>query len=790
MRRLVVHPPGLGILDRAFLGEVAVPFLLAVSVFSFFLFLDRLYSLTELVINKGVPLHLVLQLVVYLLPAFLVHALPLALLLSVLLTAGRMAGDMEVVALKAAGVSLWRVFHPALLATLAVALASASLTLVVAPLSNASFQRQLFAILQARAVAGLKERVFNTSFGDVVIYVEEMSASQVALRGLVVSDERDPKLSRIITAREGRLLTDEVNRRVTLRLINGSVNEADTTPVAVSPAAAREAAGGAASPRRYRYTGFRVYDMALTLDSPTKGTRAEKPEKDLGIAALTERTVDPRIEPKERRAALLEWHKRLAYPLAPLAFVLLGFPLAVRSHRGGRSVALVATLNITVSYYLLMGSFEDVATRNRMPVSVAVWTPTIAFGVIGLALLTFTAREWRAPGLHGMWRLLDSLWQRVPRRRLRREERFRAAAPGTTLLIDRYLVRQFAVFIALGLLVAATLAIVVDLLDTLERLVTFKPSLLVILEHFLYTVPIALYHALPIVMLIATIFLFLTLTRWHELTALKAAGVSLYRTSAPILGVGLAVAAGAGLFQEFLLPILNERGQEVDRVKIRGQPPRHLRVRTRLWLRSGDTRFYRVELLSPATNDLHGVTVLDVDRDFRLVGRLDARRARWSPAGWELSDGAFREVSAEGYVTTVPFTQTAVELDETIKDFTDIQRPPREMSYRELRDYVSRLEAAGFEVQKYLVDLYGKLSEPLRSAIMVLVAIPFALTAPRSGRIYGVALAIGILAAYIVLDYSAQAFARANLLPPLLAAWTANIIFLGVGTSFFLRART
>ena len=44
----------------------------------------------------------------------------------------------------------------------------------------------------------LQERVFNGMFGDVVIYVEEVSASQVALRGLLVSDERDPKVSRII----------------------------------------------------------------------------------------------------------------------------------------------------------------------------------------------------------------------------------------------------------------------------------------------------------------------------------------------------------------------------------------------------------------------------------------------------------------------------------------------------------------------------------------------------------------------------------------------------------------
>src|SRR5207245_755188 len=127
--------------------------------------------------------------------------------------------------------------------------------------------------------------------------------------------------------------------------------------------------------------------------------------------------------------------------------------------------------------------------------------------------------------------------------------------------------------------------------------------------------------------------------------------------------------------------------------------------------------------------------------------RLDARRAHWTPTGWELMDGAAREIARDGKVTTIPFSHTAVELEETIRDFTDIQKPPTAMSYRELRDYVARLETAGFQVKKYLVDMYSKLSDPLKNLIMVLVAIPFALQSPRGGRLYGIALAIGLMAA-------------------------------------------
>jgi lipopolysaccharide export system permease protein len=365
-----------------------------------------------------------------------------------------------------------------------------------------------------------------------------------------------------------------------------------------------------------------------------------------------------------------------------------------------------------------------------------------------------------------------------------------APARHSTHIIDRYLVREFLAFLALGLAVVASLYVVVDLVQTLDKFLRIKPPLLYILEHFVYRVPGALHDGLPVVMLVATIFLYLTLTRYHELTALKAAGVSLYRVSAPVLLLGVVVAGVSGAFQELVLPRLNERGDEVDRVKIRGQLPRHLQSRQRLWLRSADTRFYRVDLLSPTTSDLYGVTVLEIDRDFRVVNRLDARQVHWAEGGWELADGAVREISADGRVQTIPFRRTALDLKERIDDFTGISKPVSVMSYRELREYVGRLEAAGFQVKKYLVELYSKLSFPLVNLIMVLVAIPFALHSPRGGRLFGIGLAIIILAAYLVVHFVALAFARADLLPPLLAAWTANVIFMGLGVSLFLRART
>src|SRR2546425_5731591 len=98
--------------DRYTWRELIPPFALSTALFTFFLIIDRIYHLADLAVTKGVPLHLVVQLLVFMLPSFLAHTLPMALLVAILLAGGRLAGDLEIIALKAAGVSTLRLFRP------------------------------------------------------------------------------------------------------------------------------------------------------------------------------------------------------------------------------------------------------------------------------------------------------------------------------------------------------------------------------------------------------------------------------------------------------------------------------------------------------------------------------------------------------------------------------------------------------------------------------------------------------------------------------------------------------
>jgi LPS export ABC transporter permease LptF/LPS export ABC transporter permease LptG len=770
------------IIDRYVLRELLPPFAMGVAVFTFFLVIDRIYHLTDLVITKGVPFPLVLALLGFTLPSFLALTLPMALLVAVLIVGGRLASDAEVTALKALGVSPLRLLRPFLAAGLVVSLLAALLTLWLAPLGNRAFQQQLFKILQSRAATGLKERIFSASFGQFTIYVQEISASQVAMKGLLVSDERNPDVSRVIIAREGRLLTDEEQGRITLRFLDGQITETDV-----------------ADGRRSRFTDFSLYDMNLPLESPLTGSSPkEKPERDLPTSALRGEARTLAAQGQLAAPYYVELHKRLALPAAALVFVLVGFPLGIRGHHrsgSGRGIALAASLGIVVAYYIIFTSLESPALRGRIPAAFAMWFPNALFLTTGLGLMWATTAGLPTGWTHWLWRVRDGLRARIPTVPFLRGRTGATEGSGrrraSTFIIDRYLLREYVKLLGIGLGICTVLFVVVDLVQTLDRFLRVKPSMIHILQHFVYRLPGALYDGLPIVVLMATVFLFLALTRAHELDALKAAGVSLYRVSVPVLLFAAALSLAAGLFQETTLPTINAWADEVDRVKIKGGLPRHLQKRNQLWYRSSETRFWRMELLDPVDRSIDGLLVLELDANFQLVSRLDARKARFTPAGWELSGGVVRQVVKGATMESHVSDRLTLQMPEHIEDFTVVQKPPEIMSYRELRAYVLKLQEAGHRTAKYIVELYSKLAFPLVHLIMALVAIPFALISPRSGgRALGIAIAIVISVGYWLVHYMALAFAKADLLPPFLAAWTANIVFLGLGTALFLRART
>jgi len=263
------------IIDRYITRELFVPFALGIAIFTSILLIARILKLVEMVVNRGVPFLRVLELFSYVLPAFLEVTVPMALLLSILVAFGRLSSDSEIIALQASGIGLDRLAAPVGAFAAVIALLTLVLGVYVRPWGNSRLREGLYAIVKARASAGITEKVFNDDFLGLVIYVDRIEPPGNSLHGILISDTRNSSEQNTVFARYGAIVTSEQTRTLTLRLLDGTIYTAG------------DAHEG------YQQTRFSTYDINLDLDVMlTKPREKEASENAPGRAAPGHRRSD------------------------------------------------------------------------------------------------------------------------------------------------------------------------------------------------------------------------------------------------------------------------------------------------------------------------------------------------------------------------------------------------------------------------------------------------------------------------------------------------------------------
>ncbi|WP_020676547.1 LPS export ABC transporter permease LptF [Geopsychrobacter electrodiphilus] len=363
-------------INRYIFNETLIPTLLGLVVFTFILVMGKLPGLTELVLNKGVPLISILKLFSYLLPTFLSITIPLSFLLGVLLAFGRLSADSEFIALKSTGVSLYTLLKPILYFSIVCVLITGYLTLYGEPLGKSAFRDQLFTIASDRAGIGIQAGVFNDSFEGLIIYAESTEDKQEQMTHVFISDERAAGNPANIIARQGQFIHDAQNKTLTLRLKDGTIHHLESGKT-----------------DSYQTVGFSTYDISLDL-SKGLAVNAER-SKSLGEYSPSQLISAKRQTTDKRMATRLavELHKRISTSVAPLVFALIGIPLGLQSNRSGKGAGFSLALGIALSYYVLLNISATLASKGGVPPAFALYLPNLLFISAGILLINRTARE-------------------------------------------------------------------------------------------------------------------------------------------------------------------------------------------------------------------------------------------------------------------------------------------------------------------------------------------------------------------------------------------------------------
>jgi lipopolysaccharide export system permease protein len=384
------------ILDRYILCELLVPFALGLAIFTSILLIVRILKLVEMVVNRGVPLTQILRLFSYILPAFLEVTVPMALLLAILVAFGRLSSDSEIVALRAAGIGLYRLLIPVGAFSMLVAALTLGLSMYARPWGNGLLRTGLYDIVRTRAVAGIKPKIFNDEFNGLVIYVDQIQPATDELDGVLISDVREPSMRNTIYADTGRLFSNEDRHTLTLRLENGGIYSA----------------GG--DGRDYQDTRFATYDITLDLDTALAQLRNRtKDASEMTLPELREAIAAKAAAHDAAFVERVEVQRKFSIPFACLVFAALGVPLGIQSSRSVHSRGFSTSLVLIFVYYLLLTFGQNLGERGTVPPAVAMWLPNAILSAVAGYLLARAARE-AGTGRPALWgRITAMLRQRT-----------------------------------------------------------------------------------------------------------------------------------------------------------------------------------------------------------------------------------------------------------------------------------------------------------------------------------------------------------------------------------------
>ncbi|MEE8604480.1 MAG: LPS export ABC transporter permease LptF [Candidatus Aminicenantaceae bacterium] len=765
--------------DRYILKEIIPPFLIGLVVYSFVLLMNQILLLSELLIARGVPLRVVLDLLVYLIPSVLAFTVPMSVLMGILAGLSRMSTDAEITAFKTLGISYKRLLRPVLFFSFLGFLVTSILTLYLAPRANYKWVQTFSESVLTRVQFNINPREFNDSMPNTVLFIQDINP-EMGWQNIFMYFATPPDEPKVILAREGRLNFYPEERRASIELFDGMIHSYPLNDI-----------------EDYTITSFGHYEEELDVEGafPRIGAKKRVREKDIkelwkdsfGIRQeLQVFPVDQKntvlfdLKKRESISHLIEIHKKIALPFACFIFALLGLPLGAFTKKGGRTSGFTLSIGIILVYYIMITAGEQIAMEGRISPFLGMWGPNILFLVVGLYFFIQSVRETSIFSLPSFSKVRKKA-SPIPK-----SARFSTSLPRYSLpfpnIIDRYIMRKYLAIFGFVFISMLSVSAIISFFERVDSVYEHNKPISLLFSFIWYKIPESMQYIFPVTTLIAILLSLGLLTKFNEITAMKACGISLYRILIPVLVLSGLVSFCSFYVQEYILPYSNKRAEQVWN-KIQDLPARSYGHLDRRWMLSSmKDRIYHYRYFDQNTSAFSQFSVFDIDSaSWSLEKRVFSEKGYLAEQDLVLSDAWAREFS--GSRVTQFDTQKTMRIShgEDSNYFLKEWEEPDQMSYRELQDYIGQIEKRGFETIKFKVDLNFKLTFPLASFIMALLGIPFAFSMGKRGTLVGIGLSVIIAIVYWGAIATFRSLGYVNYLSPFLAAWGPSLIFGAVG---------
>jgi lipopolysaccharide export system permease protein len=349
------------VVDRYLFFEMIGPFMIGVVGFVLVLAVDLLFTMADLIINKGVPFWAVLKLLVYKLPSIMVLTFPVSTLFATAMALGRLSKDNEIVALRTSGVSIFRISLPILIMGVAVSVASYVTNEKIVPHADFVASNIVRQIIYKKPLPEVKENVFFKDAHDRHYYARRINLKDKTMENIMVYEVTDEKFPRVILAQQatfqGRIW----------ELKNGIVHKYDS--------------------QGYLNYEAAFQDMKLNVSEDVLSFSSQKTSQEMnsnelkGMIAMLDKGG---VSTQALRTELL---LKYSIPATCFVFALIGIPFSLPSPRSGRTWGMVVTIVFMFTFYVFASVFRSLGKGGVLTPEVAAFTPQASFAAIGALLL-------------------------------------------------------------------------------------------------------------------------------------------------------------------------------------------------------------------------------------------------------------------------------------------------------------------------------------------------------------------------------------------------------------------
>lgn len=353
-------------------------------------------------------------------------------------------------------------------------------------------------------------------------------------------------------------------------------------------------------------------------------------------------------------------------------------------------------------------------------------------------------------------------------------------------VIYKYVSGEMLKYIGIVMGAVAGIYLAVDFFEKIDNFLDADVPFFKMVFFFVFKMPFVVSQMLPVCVLLAVLIVFCLMVKNNEIVALKSSGVSIYYILRPVIVLGVFFTFLLIFLSEVLVPVTVEKS---NRIWLKDVKKKNAVVskKKNIWIK-GERSITHMNYYDPAKKTVFGITINRFGKDFRLIKRIDAKKAVYTKKAWVLFDIIDQDLSRKkGESRVVLIEKREESLGFFPEDLQRVIKKSEEMSFAELYNYIHKIEAEGYDAGTYRIDLYAKIAFPFVCIIMCLVGSGIALN-QNFGESMPVKISIGIGVAFTYwIFYSfCVSLGYGEMLPPLVSVWAANIIFFCLGGYFLI----